>query len=297
MKKYLLWAMLFALPVLVSCNKDKDDVEEENSPEISVNKLIGTWYLNLSTESEVSEETVIFSSNGAFVTEETYFYIDPATGKKEISSQYKLDGTYELKGSNLITNITNSQFRYMDSNKMSDWISDDEGLGQDTASVTLLKDGAVMLVEYSGSSEPYSIEQSYFSMYFKKGAALPGNNDELQGTWYWNFSMDGKSSEIRMAVKFDGDNIDLVIPAWGQRYTGKYTYKDGFVVVGETTFYTSRNENGVNLINMEKPFESEWRIPSDDQGYYPNGLSLPFIVDGKKAYSIFEGLSPVFTKQ
>ena len=86
MKKYLLWAMLFALPVLVSCNKDKDDVEEENSPEISVNKLIGTWYLNLSTESEVSEETVIFSSNGAFVTEETYFYFDPATGKKEISS-------------------------------------------------------------------------------------------------------------------------------------------------------------------------------------------------------------------
>ncbi|MBR6370128.1 MAG: hypothetical protein IKS24_03500, partial [Bacteroidaceae bacterium] len=217
-----------------------------------------------------------------------------------ISSQYKLDGTYELKGSNLITNITNSQFRYMESNKMSDWISGDEGLGQDTASVSLLKDGAVMLVEHSVSSEPYSIDmQDYFSMYFKKGTALPGNNEELQGTWYWHFSMDGKSSEIRMAVKFDGDNIDLVIPAWGQRYTGKYTYKDGFVVVGKTTFYTSRDVNGVNLINMEKPFESEWRIPGDEdnQGYYPNGLSLPFIVNGKKAYSIFDGLSPVFTKQ
>lgn len=299
MKKYFVWAILFALPVLAACDKDKDKDGEEKggggaSTEVTVNNLAGTWFLNSEEESEIIEETLIFSNNGAFSSEATYFYYEG--GSKTIGSQYKTEGTYKLLDGNLIVAETKkAQYRYSNNGQMSEWMDDEYNLSTDTMNVSLLYKGAVVL--FTPVVEDY--ESQATSFFFRKGANLPNDKSELQGTWYWYEY--GEQDMVRVAVKFSDDEIDMIITPWGQRYTGKYTYKDGIVKIGETTFYTSRDKSGYHdVINYTDPYKTEWRTPEADDYYqnrYPDGFSFPFVVDGKTAYSEFVGLSPIYKKQ
>lgn len=311
MKKLFVWAIM-ALPVLAACDSGEkiDDVEEEGGSkvEVTMKTLAGEWYINLNEESESSEETLTIKNDGSYVSEMTWYQI--VNGKKEIRSQYRSEGTFKLDGTLLTGTVTKSQSRHSNwvdgvYQGLSEWEDNEYYDSYGTVQVSLLRNGSLLVLEsYMSGSDQMPGYEPEATFYFKKGAKLPSDKSEIQGTWYW-YSLgmiDDDKSAVRVAVKFDGDNIDMVITPWGARYTGKYTYKDGIVKIGKTTFYTSREKDGYGGdMNYENPYATTtWRIPGADDYYqngYPDGFSFPFVVSGKKAYSRFVGLTPIYTKQ
>lgn len=306
MKKFLVWALL-ALPVFAACGDKEKTSEEGGSTDVTMSNLVGEWFMNFTDESSQTEHTLIIKSDGSFIEDEVESY--DYDGTMLVGYQTHFEGKYKLNGNKLTGEITKAQYkeakweggRYVG---LTDW-QDITFEGETSYSiVTLLKNGAVMMIEYAFDDEDdYQSSSKDINFYFKKGAKLPSDKSELQGTWFWYDSprKGGDEKVVRVAVKFDGDNIDLIVAPWSQRFICKYNYKDGIVSsVGEVTFRTLWREDGANEMNWQNPYDSEW-LPSYDPEQYTGNLSdgfaFPFIVDGKTAYSLFVGLSPVYTKQ
>lgn len=305
-KRLFAWAII-ALPLLAACDSgDKIDVEDDGtSVEVTMKTLAGEWFLNTSDQSEATEQTLTIKSDGSYVEEITYYSIND--DNKVISSQYRTEGSFTLEGSLLLGKIAKSQYRFANWNNgqyngLTDWEDNEWYTSYDTLQVSLLRNGSLLVLQatYSGSGQDVN---AYTAFYFKKGAKLPSDKSELQGTWYWMETgmISDDEAVVRVAVKFTNDEADMIITPWGARYTGKYTYKDGIVTIGKTTFYTTRDVDGYNdVIDYLHPYDSAWRLPGPDDYYqngYPDGLSFPFIVSGKIAFSMFVGLSPVYQKQ
>lgn len=307
-KRLFAWAII-ALPLFAACDsgdKINDEGNEEGtSVEVSMKTLAGEWFLNTSDEFEVTEHTLTINSDGSYVEETTMYstYDD----KKEITSQYRNEGTFKLEGSRLYGKVTKAQSRYSrwvdgQNTGLTEWEDNDWYTSYDTVQVSILRNGSLLVLQaiYAGYGQDIN---AYTSFFFKKGAKLPSDKSELQGTWYWMETgmISDDEAVVRVAVKFTNDNVDMIITPWGARYTGKYTYKDGIVSIGKTTFYTTRDVDGYNdVIDYLHPYDSEWRIPGPDDYYqnsYPDGFSFPFVVNGKLAYSQFVGLAPVYQKQ
>ena len=296
-KRLFAWAII-ALPLFAACDEeDKITTEEggEGSVEVTMKALAGEWYLNLPDISETEERSLVIKADGSFVMQETYSF------DSQIHSQFRIEGKYKLNGTTLVGEVSKSQFRSAKWNNnqyagLGEWEDYEYYDFADTAQVSLLKDGSVLLIK----SNYYGSEQASF--YFKKGSKLPSDKSVLQGTWFWmdEFKDQGRDV-VRVAVKFDGDNIDLIVVPWSQRFICKYEYKDGVVTSkGEVTFRTLFKENGANEMNYSNPYDSEWLPTYDPKQYTGNlsdGFSFPIFVDGKTAYSEFIGLTPIYQKQ
>jgi hypothetical protein len=125
---------------------------------------------------------------------------------------------------------------------------------------------------------------------FKQGKTITATKNDIQGTWCWAHPAD----DIRMAFKFDGDNFEVILPAWGQKYVGDYPYTNGFVKFHLTGAYTAREEhtgygdgNGrLNPVTLEC---DDWRV-LDKENWHPeifnDGM---FIVNGEDAYGYIGG--------
>ena len=310
-KRLFAWAII-ALPLLAACDDDDKVTTDDgggNSVEVSMKSLAGEWVLTLPDYSETEERTLAIKTDGSFVMENTFSYDD--NGQKIINSQFRIEGKFKLSDKNLIGQVTQAKQRFsnwqdMHYVGMTDWEDWEEYEFADTAQVSLLKNGTILLIK-SVYRDPYSPElppQTTCSFYFKKGAALTSDISALQGTWFWwdetRFTGTDEKA-VRVAVKFDGDNIDLIVVPWSQRFICKYEYKDGVVTSkGEVTFRTLWEECGSNPMNFSNPYDSEW-LPSYDpvqyQGNLVDGFSFPIIADGNTAYSEFLGLSPIYEKQ
>ena len=80
----------------------------------------------------------------------------------------------------------------------------------------------------------------------QKGKAINTKKEDIQGQWLWYDSYvdnDGNDVTIvRLSYKFEGDNFEVIITPWGQRYTGTYTYENGIAKLEFKNGYTSREE-------------------------------------------------------
>ena len=332
-KRLFAWAII-ALPLFAACdNNDEVTIEDGDKPstEVSLKNLVGEWVLDLSGNSESENRTLVINSDGSFVMENSFSYYND--GQRIISSQFRIEGKFKLIDKNLISDVTKAKQRFADwqDNQyvgMTDWEDMEDHQIADTAQISIIKDGSVLLMK-SVYKDPYTPDmpaETICSFYFKKGSNINFNISELQGTWFWwdESGFTGKDEDVvrvavkfdgdnhhavpdipvrvvRVAVKFDGDNIDLIVVPWGQRFICKYEYKNGVVTSkGEVTFRTVWKEHGSNPINYTNPYDSEWLPTYDPQQYQGNlvdGFSFPIIVDGKTAYSEFLGLSPIYQKQ
>lgn len=293
-KRLFAWALI-AMPLLAACDDDKINNEENggDSTEVTMATLTGEWYLHLPESSETIDESLVINKDGTFVMQRTY------SSEGQVSFENHSEGKFKLEGNKLIGQNIKSQYRYSiwDNGQykgMSEWQDDDYSQMADTIQVSLIRGGSVLLL--------FTSYDEGATFYFKKGSKLPADKSELQGTWYWmeeSYKSDDRA--VRVAVKFDGDNIDLIVCPWNQRFICKYTYKDGIVSSsGEVTFRTLWRADGANELNPTNPYDSDWLPTYDPEQYTGNlsdGFSFPFIVNGKNAYSIFVGLNPVYTKQ
>lgn len=124
-------------------------------------------------------------------------------------------------------------------------------------------------------------------IFVKKGMTITTKKEDIQGQWIWWFEMDEGEKEVRVSYKFDGNNFDMIIVAWGQRYTGTYTYENGIVRLNITTGYTSREEGtgygwGEGDLNPVT-LECDWK-PLYQEYWSFNTMEGAFFVVGDEAY-------------
>ena len=131
----------------------------------------------------------------------------------------------------------------------------------------------------------------------KNGMSINTKKEDIQGQWVWWFGRGEEDKTVRIAYKFDGDNFEIIIVPWGQRYTGTYTYENGIVKLTTTAGYTSREpgtgdgwgEGDLDPITLV----GNWSPLNEDRWNNPTGG--PFFAIGDNAFALF--LMPSFCER
>lgn len=127
----------------------------------------------------------------------------------------------------------------------------------------------------------------------KKGKTVSTRKEDIQGQWvWWETYVDEETGETerdaRISHKFDGNTMELILPAWGKKYVGTYTYENGFIHFEITEGYTSREpgtgygvgEGDLDLSTLEGTWNTLYR-----EHWEFDSLDGWFFVVGDEAYS------------
>ena len=136
---------------------------------------------------------------------------------------------------------------------------------------------------------------------FKQGKTVTATAQDIQGFWCW-YSDFGGDVIIRTAIKIEGNNFELIITPWGERYVGTYTYQNGIIHLNVTAAYTSREEHtgyGTMWGRMD-PYTLEcddWRTLDPDYWHVDAVSENPFIANGDEAYGFIANSPSVLKKK
>lgn len=119
------------------------------------------------------------------------------------------------------------------------------------------------------------------------GCTKPGNSEE--GQW---FCYENDNQHARLYIGLNGGQADLIITAWGTRYTGPYTYNaaDGKLSINYNKTYT-------RYVGVEEPEKctlvsnlfNDWPGPSGaDHVILDAPIEMVFTVNGDKAHCQFD---------
>lgn len=276
MKKMAIWALAALALLAVSC--DKDNTTGEGDVNLTASALVGTWTI---TGDDFSDKW-IFTTN---------------TLTKDMI-QYKTEGTYTVENGTIAYNITKAWNKDGES-----WVERQvEEYEKATMYIQakLIYDGSVLIFNYVVEENPDDPHQntedtSYFL--FKVGGTISPDTKPLQGTWNW-YRHDSDKSYIRSRIIFNGNQFELIITPWSEKYEGTYTYRDGWITCNISATFSGRNEQGegwgeggidpATLTGTWYPFEDV---------RFKFGLSFPFVADGEFAYSILANLPARYEKQ
>ena len=276
MKKFYLIVFAAFAMMATSCNK------EENG-----NSVIGTWYL----QHEDDHETLVFKESGLY---------DLA-----MTALYKEEGTYTYSDNSLNINPTTAWERdYIRDDVHGGPILDDQGHFQYTDwtecnpwnsardyPVKFIYSGDVMMLKEADATEE---QGEVWLPYVKENATNVSNINDIQGKWRW--------MHTRVIININGDQGDVIISPWGERYTGTIRYEKGVIRFVNHIFRTTRyndDEGGWEHINEEDPENSDWRIP-DGEGYgatFEGGPVISFVADGNVAFGGVANLNARFEKE
>jgi hypothetical protein len=164
----------------------------------------------------------------------------------------------------------------------------------------LLYGKSVLVLKQVYESERGNTENLGFVL-FKQGKTVTATSQDIQGFWCW-YSDFGAEEIIRAAIKINGNNFELIITPWGQRYVGTYTYESGIIHFNVTAGFTSRDEHsgdGSLWGDMDpKTLEfDDWRTLDPDRWQIYAVSENPFIANGDEAYGFVANLPAIFTKK
>jgi len=154
---------------------------------------------------------------------------------------------------------------------------------------------SVLIMKTVDIDPEYGRNEGLAFIVVKKGMTVSTRKEDIQGQWAWWFGRGAEEDKtIRIAYKFEGDNFEIIIVPWGQRYTGTYTYDKGVVTLNTTAGYTSREpgtgdgwgEGDLDPVTLE----GNWSPLNEDRWY--NLESGLFFVIGDEAFGLF--LMPSF---
>jgi hypothetical protein len=112
-----------------------------------------------------------------------------------------------------------------------------QGEGRESKFKASLYNGKTVLILKEADDEL----GNYTLFFYRDGKSSASDAGVLQGTWDW-FAFGPGMPRIRFV--FSGNNFDLIIPVWGDRYKGTFTYKDGYATMKVTECMTSRIPHG-----------------------------------------------------
>lgn len=268
--------MLSALALFfVGCNEDEGSSEGGDS-NATAEALVGKWSLDL--------HGYKISLNFTKTT-------------LDIETPYSKENfTYTFKDGVLATKIVSRKVNRNDS-----WVDDPI---HDTLKVTLyykpiiLYDSSVLVLRYDTPDMQYGQGgRGEVEFYFREGRTCPATAQDIQGNWCWRLF--GEKETARATVKFEGNNFDLKILPWGERYLGTFTYENGIVVCSVTEFQVRENVSDGGSMKLED-VDKNWRLPTENdyrkEGSFGLHFSFPFITNGNESYCNIANLSALFYK-
>ena len=134
--------------------------------------------------------------------------------------------------------------------------------------------------------------ENFAFLLVQKGKPVSTKKEDIQGQWvWWEEYLDNDSNpvkEARLSYKFEGDRFEMILVAWGQKYTGTYTYENGIVSLQMTNAYTSREEGtgeGWGPGDLDPvTLECDWK-PLYREYWSFETMQGPFFVIGDEAFS------------
>ena len=135
--------------------------------------------------------------------------------------------------------------------------------------------------------------QNLAYIFVKNGKTVSTSKEDIQGQWvWWETYVDEETGETerdaRISHKFDGNTMELILPAWGKKYVGTYTYENGFIHFEITEGYTSREPGtgyGVGEGDLDlSTLEGNWHTLYREHWEFDSLDGLFFVV-GDEAYS------------
>lgn len=137
-----------------------------------------------------------------------------------------------------------------------------------------------------------------FDLLVRKGYESSFTVNDIQGTWIWNLY--GNQDIVRSALILKDNTFDLIIPIWGQRMQGTFTYNNGYIDFKLNTFLVREKEEFTEELVMlydgwEAIDEKEWEWPLEPT--FGKEFRRPFIPDGNVAYSNLANLPVYYIKQ
>ena len=275
MKKLAIWAFAALAMFAVSCDKNNTNPGEDSSTP----SLVGTW----SISSGDFSATFVFSS-------------DKLTA---IIDADKVEGSYTVENSIIAFNIEKKWERTItygeDDNPIyGEWVETE--LSPEDKEIfylqaKLIYDGAVLILDLPveqnlPKSEEGEEDQGSMAIFlFKEGKTIPSDTKPLQGewNWYWVYPTE---THICVRIIFEGNNFEIIITPFAAKVTGSYTYKDGWINCNISAGYIADNAE-INPVTLE----ATWIPVNIEEPPFSEGLSFPFVADGKDAYAIMEGVS------
>ena len=293
MKKIFYFALAAFTTMFVSCvDENKPSNGDENG-----NSIVGTWNLQHDDDFETLDLTAgnnynlyysaFYKEDGSYTFENNTLTLTPS---KAWTRDYIRD---DVHGGPILDENGNFQF--------TEWEETEPWFTTRSNQVTFLYSGDVMLVktidEHSGEPE------EVWAPYVKDNATHVSNINDIQGKWYWLMDVGEEFSVPRVIVNVNGNDGDVIITPWGERYKGTVRYEKGVLYMDNPTFYTTRYEDGEGgweHMNGADPENSDWRIP-DGSGNYGQPafgmISMGFVADGDVAYGGIANLLAKFVKQ
>lgn len=284
MKKMAIWALAALAVFAISCKKDNTDRKE--SVELTSSALVGEWGIT----SDNHFETWVFTSDGLAVSTEVY----------------EIEGSYKVEDGAIAFNLAKARTREIEHQDdemvvYSEW-EEVELTPEDKETIfiqaKLVYGGSVLIFDISFRGDnpedsEYIFDMSYFL--YKKGATLPSDTKPLQGTWDWRLTTPEESYIVARAT-FNSNKFELIIAPLGIKFTGSYTYKEGWLNCNVTAVYTAYNKEGEGDVDPIT-LEATWHLMELEEDEFPDNLSVPFIVDGKFAYTIIKVFPIKFEKK
>ena len=156
----------------------------------------------------------------------------------------------------------------------------------------------VLIMKVVDIDPEYGRNENLAFIVVKNGMTISTRKEDIQGQWAWWFGRGAEEDKIvRIAYKFEGDNFEIIIVPWGQRYTGTYTYDKGIVTLNTTAGYTSREPgtgNGWGEGDLDPvTLVGNWSTLDEDRWNNPTGGL--FFALGDEAFGLF--LMPSFCKR
>lgn len=286
MKKIL--SLVFAAFALmtVGCNKDDDSSDSTNGGG-SATSVVGTWNLHHDDDFE----TLVLDENGKYSLLASVFY--------------KEEGSYSYAGNSLTLTPSKAWERdyvrddvhggpVLDGNgnfQFTEWEEVQPQESTKTYPARLIYNGDVLLIKtLEDHGDPYEV----WAPYVNGNATHVSNINDIQGKWRWQ--------NTRVILTVEGNEADIIITPWGERYKGTIRYEKGVIYMDNPTFYTTRyddGEGGWEHMNDEDPENSDWRFPFGEYPYQPTfgQISMGFVVDGNVAYGGIANLLALFEKE
>ena len=264
MKKLNLWllASLFvAAFTLCACGDDDDSVTPPPTPDGPVNSIEGTW------KSPFTGITYVFSGDK--------FSVKDAEGLQK-------EGTFTITDGVITCTY-----------------SEDGKQKTESGKVATLYQKQVLVIKFKPEDgEGYSISEAAEVLY-KDGVAPTTPVEDIQGNWYWY--MKGDENVNRAGMMINGNKFVMIIGAWGQKYTGTFTYAKGVMKLNITNGFTSRQPHtgyGMGYGNLDPAtLDGTWYVLDKQYWTMDDGMTTIFISAGSEAYSEMANLPVVYYKK
>lgn len=296
---------MFVMPLLASCFED-------NSIENSESDLVGEWYNNSDNRSIFFEETLTINDDNTFVLMNTQYGLNGS--EKYMAGQTVSEGTYKVKGNRLSMKEAKAQHRMgvgriPGKMEISEWMDvTDYSHETKTAEISFFQNNSTLLI--NKLYDPHNDSEG-LKLFIRKGADLPYNNSDLQGTWYSFRKRPVDPAPLKdsielfdavnIAIKIKNDSIDLIFNSYGERYVGKYTYDNGVLSTEDTLALYTSWVDGVNKANWTDPYSALWRESYQGDPYnvtsFVDGYTFVFIPIGETAYFKLGYNTFIFKKQ